>query len=116
MAPSIVLTCGCRVTTRPCSSTFEPRGSGNDPCLAQLSKQVEEAVVGCLIVEEAELAAARHVGDDLDRAAEIGVGVPGGGEHAEILLDQVMLVCNLRPDRNCIGELPLQRRAVIRKW
>ena len=50
--------------------------SGNDALLTETRKEVEEAVVGGLVVEEAQLAAFTHVRDDLNGAAKIGVGVP----------------------------------------
>ena len=62
----------------------------DDAFLAQAGEEVEEAVVGGLVVEEAQLAALAHVGDDFDGAAEVGVGVPGGGEVVEVGFDEVV--------------------------
>jgi hypothetical protein len=48
--------------------------------VAETCKEVEEAIVCGLVVEETKLAALAHIGDDFDGTAEVGVGVPGGGE------------------------------------
>jgi hypothetical protein len=58
---------------------------------AQEFKEGEKGFVRGLVVEEAEFAAFGHVSDDFDGAAEIGVGVPGGGEAVEVGFDQIVL-------------------------
>ncbi len=57
---------------------------------AQEFKEGEKGFVRGLVVEEAEFAAFGHVSDDFDGAAEIGVGVPGGGEAVEVGFDEVV--------------------------
>ena len=48
-----------------------------------------------LIGGEARLSALRHVGHHLDLAAEIGIGVPGRGQPAEIGLGEAVRVAIL---------------------
>ena len=72
------------------TGSSEAIASRDDVLLAEACEEVEEAVVGGLVVEEAEFAAFAHVGDDFDGAAEVGVGVPGGGETVEVGFDEVV--------------------------
>ena len=50
---------------------------GNDALIAELLKKRKEAVLCGDIIQKAESSAFAHIGDDFDRAAEVGVGVPG---------------------------------------
>src|ERR1700728_1375428 len=47
--------------------------------VSEFLEEVEEAFVGGLIRGEAELATFGYVGDNFDRPAEVGVGMPGRG-------------------------------------
>jgi hypothetical protein len=80
----------------------------DDVLLAEAGEEVEEAVVGGLVVEEAELAALAHVGDDFDGTAEVGVGVPGGGEVVEVGFGEMVTVGDVAPDWFGVGELLLE--------
>ena len=53
------------------------RALWDDARRAQPGEEVEEAVIRRLIVEEAKFSTLAHVGNDLDRAPKVGVGVPG---------------------------------------
>jgi hypothetical protein len=44
--------------------------------LAKPDKQIHKAAVGRLIIKKAEFAALAHIGDDLDRPAQIGISMP----------------------------------------
>ena len=57
--------------------------SGDDLRLAKTNEQVEETLVGRLIVEEAKLSAFAHVGDHFDWTAKIGIGVPGRSDRSK---------------------------------
>ena len=48
---------------------FDLSPLGDDTILAEAGEEVEEAVVGGLVVEEAKFAALAHVGDDFDGTA-----------------------------------------------
>src|ERR1700742_700775 len=87
---------------------FTRPASGNDLVRPQLCKQVEEAVVARLIVEEAEPAALAHVGDDFDRPAKVCVGMPGRGELREIRLGELIAAGDAGPDQTFARELRLQ--------
>ncbi len=50
--------------------------SGNQAVTTQLFKHVEERIVTGLERREAQLAALRHVRDNFNRTAEIGIAVP----------------------------------------
>src|SRR5689334_10881417 len=58
----------------------------DDPLRAQAREEVEKRRLGVADAEEAELPAAAHVGERLDRSAEVGVGVPPRRKrvHAEV--------------------------------
>ena len=53
------------------------RGLWDDVRRAQPGEEVEEAVIRCLIIKEAKFSTLAHVGNDLNRAPKVGVGVPG---------------------------------------
>jgi hypothetical protein len=88
------------------------KGLRDDAPLAKSGEEIEEAVVGGLVVEEAKLSALAHIGDDFDGTAEVGVGVPGGGETIEIRFDQVVRLCDVSPDFSGASELLLEGCAV----
>jgi len=84
--------------------------------LTETCKEVEEAVVCGLVVEEAELAALAHVGDDFDGTAKIGVGMPGGGEAVEVGFDEMVRVRDAFPDLLGARELLLEWSALAGEW
>src|SRR5262245_41180126 len=89
--------------------------SGYDPSSAQPGEQVEKAVVGCLVVEETELAALAHVCDNLDWATEVSIRVPRRHQPLEVRLDQAVLRGDGRPDWRRVGQLSFQQRALTGK-
>ncbi len=50
--------------------------SGDQPPFAQLREQREERIVAGLVVQEAQPSAPGHVGDHLQRAPQVGIGMP----------------------------------------
>src|SRR4030095_4907632 len=82
--------------------------SGDDLRLAKTNEQVEETLVGRLIVEEAKLSAFAHVGDHFDWTAKIGIGVPCRSDRSEVRLHQIVLATDFDPQRPRIGKLTLQ--------
>jgi hypothetical protein len=75
---------------------------------AKTNEQVEETLVGRLIVEEAKLPAFAHVGDHFDWTPKIGIGVLRRGDRSEIRLHQIVLARYFGPKRPGIGKLALQ--------
>lgn len=59
----------------PCARRAGRSASRDQPVRPQPRKHVEKCVVGGRIGGEAQPPALAHVGDDLDRSAEIGIGV-----------------------------------------
>ena len=88
----------------------------DDATLAKSGEEIEEAVVGGLVVEEAKLSALAHIGDDFDRAAQIGVGVPGRDQDGEVGFDEIMFFGDAFPDGGGVGELLLQRCDFTTPW
>ena len=73
-------------------------------------EKIEEALVGGLVGEEAELAALTHVGDDFNGPAKVSVGVPGGCKDGEIGFGEIVFLSDRVPDGCGVGELLLERR------
>jgi hypothetical protein len=73
------------------------RRSGNEFAIPQRPEEIEKRVLARLVFEEAQPPALRHIGDDLDRAAKIGIRVPWRSQTIEIGLRQVMLRGHVHP-------------------
>ena len=94
------------------------RGHGMRRSARNRANRGEERVLGRLIGGEAEPPALAHVSDDLDRAAEIGIGVPWRGEAAEVGLSKIFAFgdAGARPARHPPSAVPAaapNRRTVL---
>ena len=86
----------------------------DDPLAAEAIEEVEERSVGGLVVGESEQTALGHVGERLDRPAEIGVGVPPRSKFFERMRSQTVLFDDPIPHRAGVGHLLDQRGRLTR--